>query len=204
MSKLKIILSSLIILILLCELTLPQSIQDYINLKITINSERIRRIIRKMNSNSSISIMKILKMTKQNTKLMSQSGIIEIIRNSNYCLFDLCLNKSERDDLIRVFSNQISPLFITIGDVRFKVISIDIPIDTNSSMKDNNSTSNNEKIGKVVLESNNFYCFIFRSGNFLLYICGIELDLIKVYNEQREVLMMLKDIDNSYSNFIIF
>lgn len=202
MSKLKIILSSLLILLLLCEFTLPQSIKDYLNLKISLNSERISRIIRKMNRNTSISIMKILKMTKKNTKLMSQSGIIEIIRNSNYCLYDLCLNKSERDDLIRVFSNQISPLYISIGDVRFKVVSIDIPIDTttnsNSSMKDN------EKTGKVILENNNFTCFIFRSGNFLLYICGIELDLMKVYNEQREVLEMLKEIDNNYSNFIIF
>jgi len=206
MSKSIILLFSIsfILLVLSIELLLPSSIQN-----ISLNYQLIKSIIKKVSSNPSISIMKILKKTSQNTKLTSQSGIIEITRNLNYCLYDMCVNKSERDVLIRVFSNQTIPLYLTIGNVEFKVVSIDIPYDISYDNEDKDDSTftmllNKEKEGKVVLSNGSFNCLIFRSGNFLLYICGVELDLNKVYNEQKDVLMMLKEFDRSHSNFIIF
>ncbi len=137
------------------------------------------------NKNNSLFMINVLRFSKSKTKLLSQNGIIETAKSSNYCLYDMCITKIERDSLIRIFFNQIKSDSFTIGNVQFSITEINFD---EGYIKSNHGPIN---------------CFILKAGNYFLYIAGVNLDFPKVLQEQSQVIDLLKESNDNVNNYIV-
>ena len=131
-------------------------------------------------------MVNILRLVKSNTKTLSQSGIIDMLKNYNYSSNDMIPEKSERNALIRIMFSQLKPSQLLINNVIFIISEI-------------NTTD-----GYIISSHGPISCFIIKAGNYLLYIAGIGLKWEEVINQQREPIEILKKINPQQNNYIIF
>ena len=137
-------------------------------------------------NNNTLLMVNILRLVKANTKTLSQSGIIDMLKNSNYSSNDMIPEKSERDALIRIMFNQLTPTQLSINSVIFTI-------------KEINTTN-----GYVITSHGPINCFIIKAGNYLLYIAGVGIQWEDVIEQQSEVIEILKKINSQQNNYIIF
>lgn len=137
-------------------------------------------------NNNELLMVNILRLVKANTKTVSQSGIIDMLRNSNYSSNDMIPEKSERDALIRIMFNQLTPTQLSINNVIFII-------------KEINTTN-----GFIISSHGPINCFIIKAGNFLLYIAGVGIKWEDVSLQQIEAIEILKKINSQQNNYIIF
>lgn len=141
----------------------------------------------KFNKNNSLFMVNVLRFSKSKTKLLSQNGIIETMKNSNYCLYDMCISKYERDTLIRIFYNQITSNTYRINNVQFTISEI----------------NHDNDLWYIKSSHGPLSCFIFKAGNFFLYIAGVNLDFSIVKQEQREIIDLLKGLNDNTNDYIV-
>lgn len=126
------------------------------------------------------------KLSMSKTVTLSQIGLISLLTSNIFCSFDMCPFKNERDDIISIMFSQIQVKSFNISGITFDIDEVD---------------KNHEyvygSIGDVKIR-------IIKSGNYLFFACGINVIWDLLLDQQKDLLDLLKEIDKTDTNIVIY
>lgn len=126
------------------------------------------------------------KLSMNKTVTLSQIGLISLLTSNIFCSFDMCPFKNERDDIISILFNQIKANSFNVGGITFKIDEID-----------KNQEYVYGSIGDVKIR-------IIKSGNYLFFACGINVNWDLLLDQQKDLLNLLKEIDKTDTKVLIY
>lgn len=133
----------------------------------------------------SIFMKKLLQLSREYTKSLSQIGIIELLNSNSFCYKDMCPSSIERDNIIRIFYGQITDTTkFFIGGIEF------------TTVYTNQGESLIGKHGPII-------CGIIKAGNYLFYASGLKLNWKVLEFQQQKILDELKALALTENSVLI-
>lgn len=133
----------------------------------------------------SIYMKKLLQLSREYTKSLSQIGIIELLNSNSFCYKDMCPSSIERDNIIRIFYGQITDTTkFFIGGVEFDTV------------QTNKGESLIGKHGTII-------CGIIKAGNYLYYASGLKINWKVLESQQQHILNELKTLASTENSVLI-
>ena len=137
------------------------------------------------NENNAIFMKNLMLLSKKLTNILSQIGIIDLLKSISYCYNEMCPNTSNRDNIIRIIYGQINNInTFVIGDVIFKISHLDLQ-------------------NKILIGNHGpIQVGLFIKGNYIYYGAGIHLDWKILQTQQSKVFEILSNL-NPTSNTVL-